>query len=86
METDLKRHLVACAEAYAGVKRLEMVTVARLATGDWRFFERIETGASFTARKYDGIMGWFARHWPTDTAWPTDVPRPVAVVEQGAAA
>lgn len=78
MEADLKRHLVACAAAYGEARSLEPSTVARLATGDWRFFERIEGGASFTARKYDAIMGWFSARWPEDLAWPEDVPRPMA--------
>lgn len=75
MEADLKRHLVACAEAFGAARKLESSTVARLATGDWRFFERIDGGASFTARKYDAIMGWFSINWPADAAWPSNVPR-----------
>lgn len=74
MEADLKRHLLDCGRAYAAARGIELVTVARLATGDWRFFERIESGSSFTARKYDGIMAWFAANWPEGAAWPTDVP------------
>jgi hypothetical protein len=49
---------------YAGERKLELVTVARLATGDWRFFQRVTEGASFTAKKYDGIVAWFADNWP----------------------
>lgn len=62
--------------AFSDAKGMKIVTVARLATGDWRFFDRIETGASFTARKYDEIMSWFAAKWPDGAVWPTDVPRP----------
>lgn len=85
MEADLRHHLTACAAAYAAAKKLEGSTVARLSTGDWRFFERIDSGASFTARKYDAIMDWFARNWPSDVVWPAGVPRPSALT-QGVAA
>ena len=78
MESDLKRHLLDCAAVFAASRSLEMVTVARLAAGDWRFFERIEGGASFTARKYDSIMAWFSANWPAELDWPTEVPRPSA--------
>ena len=78
MEAELKAHLVALATAYSLARKIEMVTVSRLATGDWRFFERVEGGASFTARKYDAIVAWFAAKWPADLEWPADVPQPTA--------
>lgn len=78
MEAELRTHLIALATRYATARKIELVTVARLATGDWRFFERIEAGASFTARKYDGIVAWFAANWPDDTEWPDEITRPDA--------
>lgn len=77
MEAELRSHLIALAEVYAQARQLELVTVARLAAGDWRFFERISSGeASFTVRKYDSIVGWFDANWPAGVDWPGDVPRP----------
>lgn len=76
METQLRHHLQTCAAKYGKAKDLEPTTVGRLAAGDWRFFERIGDGASFTARKYDQILCWFADNWPDDLPWPADVPRP----------
>ena len=76
MEAELKRNLFDCAAAFSRVRGVELVTVARLAAGDWRFFERIEGGASFTARKYDLIIRWFSANWPAECAWPDHVPRP----------
>ena len=77
MESELRGHLVALAERYAQARSLELVTVARLAAGDWRFFERVNDGdSSFTVRKYDAIVAWFSANWPADLAWPQDVPRP----------
>jgi hypothetical protein len=76
MEAELRSHLIRCAHAYAALRRLELVTVGRLAAGDWRFFERIEGGAGFTARKYDETIQWFSENWPEGEGWPSDVPRP----------
>jgi len=79
MEPELRNHLIACATAYAAARGIELVTVARLATGDWRFIQRLQDGASFTARKYDAAMTWFAENWPEGTPWPNDAPRPEPV-------
>lgn len=76
MEPELRHHLVACATAYAAATKKELVTVGRLAAGDWRFFDRIQGGASFTARKYDEAMRWFVSHWPEGLEWPEGVPPP----------
>ncbi len=76
MESELRSHLVSLAEAYAKAKGLELVTVARQAAGDWRFFDRITADASFTVRKYDATVAWFVSNWPDGLAWPQDVPRP----------
>lgn len=90
MESTLRRHLETCAAEFAKATQREPSTVARLSTGDWRFFDRLSDGASFTARKYDAILGWFSANWPAGTPWPADVPRPVIPANdsqaQGAAA
>jgi hypothetical protein len=75
MENTLRRHLETCASDFAKATNREASTVARLSTGDWRFFDRLTEGASFTARKYDTIMAWFSVNWPSDVPWPADVPR-----------
>lgn len=76
MEDELKSNLFECAAAFAEVRGVELVTVARLAAGDWRFFGRIEGGSSFTARKYDLVISWFSDNWPLECPWPQKVPRP----------
>lgn len=76
MEITLRRHLETCATVFAKATKREASTVARLSTGDWRFFDRLKEGASFTARKYDTVMAWFSVNWPDDVVWPHDVPRP----------
>lgn len=76
MEHELRHHLISCARALAAHRGIEPTTVARLAAGDWRFLDRIASGSSFTARKYDQVMRWFSDQWPDDLPWPSDVPRP----------
>ena len=78
MESTLRRHLQTCAAEFAKATEREISTVSRLAAGDWRFFDRLNDGVSFTARKYDLTMSWFSANWPEQLPWPADVPRPVA--------
>lgn len=76
MEAELRNHLIVLAQAFAVARKIELVTVARLATGDWRFFNRVQDGATFTARKYDEVLRWFAGNWPDGATWPEAVVRP----------
>lgn len=76
METELQDHLFACGTAYAAAKSLELSTVGRLSAADGAFFERLKDGKTFTARKYDTVMAWFASNWPEGLAWPEGAPRP----------
>lgn len=85
MESTLRRHLQTCASTFAKATERETSTVSRLAAGDWRFFDRLNEGVSFTARKYDLTMGWFSANWPEHTAWPNDVPRPLIPANDTAA-
>ena len=76
IEPSLKTHMRACADAYAAAREIKLSTVAEQAAGDWRFFDRMESDTTFTARKYDSVMAFFSRNWPADLPWPADVPRP----------
>lgn len=76
METELRSNLVACASAYAAARSLSLSTVGRLVAQDGRFFDRLDGGSTFTARKYDEVISWFSERWPEDLEWPADVPRP----------
>lgn len=68
---------MACASAYAAARSVSLATLGRLAAGDWRFFDRLDDdGKTFTARKYDEVIGWFSERWPEDTPWPESVARP----------
>lgn len=76
MEQELKANLRLCADRYAAARGIEISTLGRLAAGDWRFFDRLDNDEkTFTARKYDEVMGWFSDHWPVDVEWPSEVRR-----------
>ena len=75
MEDTLRQNLLSCAARYAEAMGLGDGTVGAYAAGDWRFFERLRAGKTFTAKKYDEVMAWFDTKWPTDTKWPAGVPR-----------
>lgn len=75
IEKTLRQNLIAMAKAYARANRIKLATVSRRAHGDAPFFDSLvaeERGKtprrrrpySFTARKYDEVMGWFAANWP----------------------
>lgn len=72
----MKRDLRSTAEAYAAAKGIELSTLGQRAADDWRFFTRLADGKTFTVRKYDEVMGWFAANWPKGVAWPAGVTRP----------
>lgn len=76
MEQHLRAHLTTCLACFAASRQLSTARVATLAAGDWRFFDRVGAGASFTVRKYDEVMGWFSANWPEGAEWPAGVPRP----------
>jgi hypothetical protein len=78
MENELRNYLLTCASRFAEKRGFKDATVGNLAAGDWRFFERLREGKSFTARKYDEVMSWFSNNWP-DEDWPAAIPRPVTV-------
>lgn len=75
METELANHLLTLSERYCAAERLSESTVGRLCAADGRFFPRIREGKTFTAKKYDEVVGWFAKNWPDAAEWPATVNR-----------
>lgn len=76
MENELVAHLLALSMRYAEARRLEESTIGRLSASDGRFFSRIREGKTFTAKKYDEVVGWFSENWPADAEWPSNITRP----------
>ena len=76
MEAELANHLMALGARFGAVRNLEETTVGRFCAADSRFFSRIREGKTFTAKKYDEVVAWFAANWPPFVEWPPGVPRP----------
>lgn len=76
MENELARHLLTLSREFCDARNLGEATVGRHCAADGRFFTRIREGRTFTAKKYDEVVAWFAQNWPSGVRWPTDVPRP----------
>lgn len=76
METVLVAHLFDLMEAYRKATNLGEATVGRFCAADGRFFTRLRDGKTFTARKYDEVVLWFASNWPEGVAWPADIEHP----------
>jgi hypothetical protein len=79
METELVGHLLILADRFGGARKLEESTIGRLCAADGRFFSRIRDGKTFTAKKYDEVVGWFWSNWPEAIEWPAEVPVPKIV-------
>ena len=69
-------HIVRLAAALANHRRRSPSTIGRWASGDGRFYSRLAGGHDITIRRAVRIMQWFSDHWPSDLAWPPDIPRP----------
>ena len=81
MEQELIRNLLTLAQAYSAKRTVSLATLGRQAAGDWRFFDHLcDSTKTFTARKYDQIMGWFSENWPEDLPWPAGIARPQKAV------
>lgn len=69
--------LIKLAEAYASHAGLKLTTVSTYACNDGKWLDGLKSGrAGCTFRKAHSVTQWFSDHWPTDLAWPEDVPRP----------
>lgn len=78
METELANHLITLGTRFCEARALEESTVGRLCAADGRFFSRIRDGKTFTAKKYDEVVGWFDLNWPANAVWPDGVCRPAS--------
>jgi len=82
MEIELRKNLILIRDAYCSATGAATSTVAQSACGDWRFFDRIENGASFTARTYDRAIRWFSDRWPLGIPWPEEITRPLPASDE----
>ncbi|MFT4013006.1 MAG: hypothetical protein QM682_06310 [Paracoccus sp. (in: a-proteobacteria)] len=68
--------LAGMAKTYADHSGLKLSTVAAYAVNDGKFFDRIEKGGGCTLRTAKRLIDFLADRWPSDLAWPRDIPRP----------
>ena len=81
MESQLRGNLRTLFEAFVPVSPMRETTISSKASGDWRFFDRLDDPTrTFTVRKYTEIVQWFFNNWPAGLPWPVGVERPQAEV------
>lgn len=65
IEPVFRDNLLAMARVCAEARGVKLTTLSGEAHGDPPFFDRlVQKKGSFTFRKYDEIMKWFAANWP----------------------
>lgn len=73
----LKDQLLAVSTAYATAINRSVARVSTIVFGAGNAISRLHEGADMgSERIHDGLQ-WFSDHWPSDTEWPADIPRPV---------
>lgn len=83
MESELVKNLTLLGERFCAARGIAESTAGRLCAADGQFFSRIRSGRTFTAKKYDEVVGWFSVNWPTTAEWPAHIARPE--IETGSA-
>ena len=65
---------------FAARTRRRLSTVSRLATGSGETIARLKSGRTITIRRAARAFQYLSDHWPDDQEWPTEIPRPKAVL------
>lgn len=65
---------------FAARTRRRLSTVSRLATGSGQTIARLKSGRTITIRRAARAFQYLSDHWPDDQEWPTEIPRPKAVL------
>ena len=68
--------LLALARIYAAGQGVQLTTVSTRVFGSGAALARVEAGG-ITLRRARRALRWFSNHWPDNTPWPPDIPRPV---------
>ena len=68
--------LLKLSEALTQHRNWSLSTVGLYSANDGKFFQRIESGGGCTLRTAQRVLAWFSDNWPSDLAWPRDIPRP----------
>jgi hypothetical protein len=72
IQPTLRTNLVMLGRTFAGATGVKIETVGTNSTKTAKFYTNLESGqTSFTLRKYDMLIKWFAKNWPEGHTMPT---------------
>ena len=78
------KHLSRLGQAYADHVGGTLSTLSTKMAGAGHVLPSMATGEkTVTVKKFNRLMAWFSENWPSDLAWPDDIPRPVATKMPG---
>ena len=68
--------IISLVDLYADRTRLSPHSVGRYAAGSGDFYVRLKQGHDLTTRRAARVTQYLSDRWPTNLAWPDDIPRP----------
>ena len=77
------KSLLRLAKIFAAHKGLTPTTVSSYITGSGDTFTRLELGRTMTVRRLADLFQKFSDQWPSNAAWPSDIPRPEPSASSG---
>lgn len=72
----LRDQLLTVSEAYCRAVSRSEARISTLVYGAGNAICRLRNGADMGSERLHNGIQWFSDHWPTDAAWPVEVPRP----------
>jgi hypothetical protein len=75
-------HILSVAKLYSTHTGRRLSTIGVYGVNDGKFFGRLETGNTCTIKTAEKMMQWLSDAFPTDLAWPADIPRPMQSLEK----
>ena len=73
----LDASLVFLSEVFAAHRGVSLWRVGHLAAGRGSFFVDIKNHKRHCqTNTHTRVLQWFSDHWPSDLAWPSDIPPP----------
>lgn len=71
-----KNHILSLATRLGAHQGVTHWAISMRMVGKGDFLHRLEQGGDCRTKTYERAMEFFARTWPSDLQWPSDVPRP----------